>query len=53
MELTRKYFFNRDNHKKLFNKYYLSDYCEIDSANTSTIESFDWFIDGIFGVGLK
>ena len=53
MELTRKYFFNRDNHKKLFNKYYLSDYCEIDSANTSTIESFDWFVDGIFGVGLN
>ena len=50
---SKIFFFNRDNHKKLFNKYYLSDYCEIDSVNTLTIESFDWFVDGIFGVGLN
>ena len=47
------FFFNKNKQKKLFKKYKLADYREIDSIDTNIVESFDWFVDGIFGVGLN
>ncbi len=47
------FFFNKNKHKHLLNKYNLSDYFEINTFNANIIKSFDWFVDGIFGVGLN
>ena len=50
---SKIYFINRSKLKYLFRAYDLSDNCEVHAINSNVVESFDWFIDGIFGIGLN
>ena len=47
------YFFNRNHQKKIIVNYKMSMNNEIFNIDSDILESFDWFVDGIFGIGLN
>ena len=47
------YFVNKKSSKSLLVKYQVSDKYQISHIDSELIKEFDWFIDGIFGVGLN